>query len=394
MLNLPLTVSTWDNEEFEAILEVLKSGNYTMGDSVEKFEMEFADYSGTDYAVMFNSGSSANLALLFALRYSKGLAIPEGSQIIVPAVSWSTTYYPVSQAGFELRFVDVDKFTLNLDINQVEEAITEKTRAIFAVNLLGNPSDLVKLRGLADLHDLILIEDNCESLGAEINGQKAGTFGLAGTYSFFFSHHICTMEGGMVTTNSLELSQYLRSIRAHGWTRGLPRDNFVHPLSGDEWEDLYRFVVPGFNLRPLEIEAAAGMVQLRKFPEFLSQRRDNAKRFQECFGPLSGVIIQKEFGNSSWFGFSLLLEGPLEGKRRSLLSMLREQGVETRPIVAGNFVRNPVISHLRHSVAGSLGTADYVHKNGFFVGNHHFDMQSKLEKLADLVRTFGSHQYG
>lgn len=391
MLKLPLTVSTWDDAEFEAVLEVLKSGNYTMGESVEKFEIEFANYSGTDYAVMFNSGSSANLALLFALRYSKGLAIPEGSQVIVPSVSWSTTYYPVSQAGFELRFVDVDRSTLNLDTDKVEEAITDKTRAIFAVNLLGNPSDLVKLQRLADLHDLILIEDNCESLGAEINGQKAGTFGLAGTYSFFFSHHICTMEGGMVTTNSLELSQYLRSIRAHGWTRGLPKDNFVHPLSGDEWEDLYRFVVPGFNLRPLEIEAAAGMVQLRKFPTFLSVRRKNAKRFQECFGPLTEVSFQKEFGDSSWFGFSLLLEGPLEGKRRSLINVLRDQGVETRPIVAGNFVRNPVISHLNHSIAGRLDIADYVHENGFFFGNHHFDIQAELGDLADLVREFGKN---
>lgn len=394
MINLPLTVSTWDNLEFEAIVEVLKSGNYSMGENVERFEVEFAKYSGTNYAVMFNSGSSANLALLFALRYSKNYAITEGSQVIVPAVSWSTTYYPVSQAGFELRFVDIDSSTLNIDINQVEEAITSKTRAIFAVNLLGNPSDLVELQKLADKHDLILIEDNCESLGAEVDGEKAGTFGLAGTYSFFFSHHICTMEGGMVTTDSLELSQYLRSIRAHGWTRGLPKNNFVHSLSGDDWDDLYRFVLPGFNLRPLEIEAAAGIVQLRKFPKFLSARRTNARRFQECFGSIEGVKIQREHGISSWFGFSIVLDGLLKGNRGSLLSALREQGVETRPIVAGNFVQNPVISHLRHSIFGRLTGADNIHKNGFFFGNHHFDIQAQLEDIANLVRNFGQRSHG
>lgn len=390
MRKLPLSASTWDNAEFHAILEVLKSGKYTMGETVEKFESEFATYSGTNYAVMFNSGSSANLALLYSLKYSKTFSIPEGSQVVVPAVSWSTTYYPVSQAGFELRFVDVDKSTLNLDIGEVEQAITDRTRAILAVNLLGNPADLVGLQKLADKYDLLLIEDNCESLGAELNGKKAGTFGLAGTYSFFFSHHICTMEGGMVTTNSLELSQYLKSIRAHGWTRGLPRDNLVHALSGDEWEDLYRFVLPGFNLRPLEIEAAAGIAQLQKFPNFLSVRRANAKKFQECFKSLNGVSMQKENGDSSWFGFSLLLEGHLGGRRLDVLSKLREHGVETRPIVAGNFVRNPVISHLRHSIFGSLKSADYIHENGFFFGNHHFDVQEELQELANLMSCLGN----
>jgi CDP-6-deoxy-D-xylo-4-hexulose-3-dehydrase len=380
-----LSTSSWDNAEREAILEVLDSGKYSMGEVVERFESDFANFSGTRFAVMFNSGSSANLALLFALRFSKQLSLPAGSQIIVPAVSWSTTFYPVSQAGFELRFVDIDRNTLNLSVSKVKEAITKKTRAIFAVNLLGNPANLYELKRLAEEHDLVLIEDNCESLGAEIDGKKAGTFGLAGTYSFFFSHHICTMEGGMVTTDSLSLSQHLKSIRAHGWTRGLPKENFVHDLSGDEWEDLYRFVIPGFNLRPMEMQAAVGIVQLNKFPTFLNSRRSNGKVFKDSFQGLRNVRTQLENGQSSWFGFAIILEGALKGMRRDLIDRLSDLGVESRPIVAGNFLRNPVITKLPHSVVGKLNVADDVHENGFYLGNHHLDIQSELRSLSKLM---------
>ena len=198
----PLASTTWDDLEIKAATRLLESNKLTMGAEVKTFEEDFARYSGTKFAVMFNSGSSANLGMLTALRYQKNSTLRDGDEVIVPAVSWSTTYYPINQAGLVIKFVDVNLETLNLDVDLVEQAITEKTKVILAVNLLGNPAELVRLKKLAEKHNLILIEDNCESLGAEIEGEKAGTFGLAGSYSFFFSHHICTMEGGMVTTNS------------------------------------------------------------------------------------------------------------------------------------------------------------------------------------------------
>jgi len=230
----PLASSTWDKNEYDALQRVIDSGNFTMGQEVKLFESEFATKIGASHAVMFNSGSSANLALIAALKYMQNSPLSDGDSVIVPAVSWSTTYYPIHQLGFTLSFVDIDSRTLNIDINKVRESITKKTKAIFTVNLLGNPSDLITLRKIAEEFNLLLLEDNCESLGATIEGKQAGTFGVGGTYSSFFSHHICTMEGGLVVTDSVALDQTLRSLRAHGWTRDLPADNFVFPKSGDE----------------------------------------------------------------------------------------------------------------------------------------------------------------
>lgn len=384
MIDYPLAISSWEMEELDAISEVLKSGNFTMGSKVSLFEKEFANYCGTNFAVMFNSGSSANLALLQALKYSNNVSDNSDLEIIVPTISWSTTFYPVNQAGFKLKFVDIDLETLNIDVELIEKAINKNTFAIFAVNLLGNPCELDELEKIAKKYSLILIEDNCESLGSEISGRKAGTFGMAGTYSFFFSHHICTMEGGMVTTNSERLTHFLKSIRAHGWTRGLPADNYVHPLTGNPWQDQFRFVLPGYNLRPLEIEAAAGSVQLQKFPSFLAKRRKNGQVFKEVFGSKTDLLIQKEFGNSSWFGFSITLTNRLKGKREDVIRILEENGVESRPVVAGNFLRNPVMKYLKYSIHGTTPNADYINENGLFIGNHHIDLSDKIRQLGEL----------
>ena len=383
-----LASPTWNDDEIDVAISVLRSGELSMGVQVSNFEREFAEYIGTKYAVMFNSGSSANLGMVAAMRYFKGSKIKEGDEIIVPSVSWSTTYYPVNQAGFVLNFVDIDPETLNMDINLVKQAINDKTRAIFAVNLLGNPAQLLELKGLADEHNLYLIEDNCESLGAKISNKRTGSFGLAGAHSFYFSHHICTMEGGMVTTDSKELMEALISIRAHGWTRGLEKDNSVYPKSENEWEDLFRFVLPGYNLRPIELSAAIGRVQLKKFGGFLSERRKNAAKFQEIFGNSSDFRIQQEVGESSWFGFSIVLTGKLEGKRTELIKFLTDKGIATRPIVAGNFAKNPVMKHLIHSQIPPLPNSDFIDTNGFFIGNHHFDVSTHLLNIRKLIESF------
>jgi CDP-6-deoxy-D-xylo-4-hexulose-3-dehydrase len=385
---LPLASSTWDEKEIVAAKRVIDSGNTTMGLEVAEFEDKFAQVTGSKFAVMFNSGSSANLAMLFSLKYSKEHGLRPGSEVIVPAVSWSTTYYPVSQAGFRLRFVDVNQETLNIDLNEVEKNINRNTGAILAVNLLGNPADLQNLRRIAESHGLVLIEDNCESLGAELEGKQAGTFGVAGSFSFFFSHHICTMEGGMVVTDSKELDDILRSLRAHGWTRGLSENNFVHPLSSDSWEDLYRFVLPGFNLRPVEISGAVGKIQLEKLEDFIFVRRRNAETYRSLFGESDHFRIQTETGKSSWFGFPFILTNNFKGKRAKLLNLLTSNSIETRPIVAGNFLRNPVMKHLDHIAEGNFSNADEIHTDGFFVGNHHFDIGESLCELKEMFNQF------
>jgi CDP-6-deoxy-D-xylo-4-hexulose-3-dehydrase len=384
----PLASTTWGAEEQSALQEVIASGAFTMGQRVRDFESQFAEHFGSKYAVMFNSGSSANLALLAALRYDTTINLPINSNIIVPAVSWSTTYYPVNQLGYKLNFVDIDLETLNLDINQIEAAIDKNTSAILAVNLLGNPCDLQKISDIATKHNLILVEDNCESMGATLNSKQAGTFGLAGTYSTFFSHHISTMEGGVVVTDSESLMHTLKSIRAHGWTRDLPAKNFVHDKSGNDWEDLFRFVLPGYNLRPLEMEAALGTQQLRKLDDFILQRRENAAYLKSITPKLRNFLFQKETGDSSWFGFSVVLKNELRGRRGELIKKLSEAGIETRPIVTGNFTSNPVMKHMDYLPLPNLHNADEIHANGFFVGNHHYSIQPQLDRLVEVLAEF------
>ena len=384
----PLASTTWNHEEIDVALSLLKKNQLTMGQEVKQFEQNFADYVGCKFAVMFNSGSSANLGMLTALRYVKDSSIQEGDEVIVPTVSWSTTYYPVNQAGLTLKFVDIDLNTLNLDLSAVRKAITPQTKAIFAVNLLGNPADLNEIRNLAESNGLILLEDNCESLGAKIVNQKTGTFGLAGSHSFFFSHHICTMEGGMVTTNDKNFAETLISLRAHGWTRGLEKVNSVYNKSQNDWEDLFRFVLPGYNLRPIELSGAIGQVQLKKFPGFLEWRRENAKEFTRLFSGRDDLIIQTEIGESSWFGFSFILKGKLTGKRSEILKYFSDNGVETRPIVAGNFTSNPVMQHLKFAPLESFPNAEKLHRDGFFIGNHHLDFREKIRNVHKIFIQF------
>jgi len=381
----PLATSSWDEAEYAAIQKVVDSGRFTMGPLVKQFESDFAAYFGANYGVMVNSGSSANLAAIAAVVLDPRFDLNAGDEVLVPAVSWATTYYPLHQYGLVLKFVDIDVDTLNMDLALAEAAIGPRTKAIFAVNLLGNPNDVAALTALAERHNLILLEDNCESLGARDNGVFAGTAGLMGTFSAFFSHHISTMEGGIVLTDDEQLYQELVSLRAHGWTRELPQENFVHHKTGDMFDDLFRFVLPGYNLRPLEMSGAIGIEQLKKVPSLIEGRRENAAYFTEKFAEVPEVRIQRETGESSWFGFSFVLEGSLSGRRSEVVAALSAAGVESRPIVAGNFTRNPVMRFLNSVVPDELPAADKIHDDGLFVGNHHFPVHGGIDLLFDTV---------
>ncbi|PJJ71232.1 CDP-6-deoxy-D-xylo-4-hexulose-3-dehydrase [Diaminobutyricimonas aerilata] len=382
---LPLATTTWDDREYAAIQEVVESGRFTMGPRVAEFERQFAEFVGARSAVMVNSGSSANLVGLTAAVYDPDIPLGPGDEILVPAVSWATTYYPVTQLGMKLRFVDVDEHTLNIDLDALEQRITPRTKAVFAVNLLGNPVDFARLRHICDKHDLVFFEDNCESLGAQFEGRHAGTHGLFGTFSSFFSHHISTMEGGLVVSDRPYIEQASRSLRAHGWTRELAADNLIHPKSDDPFEDLFRFVLPGYNVRPVEMSGAIGSEQIRKLPDLITGRQRNAETYVRVFAESDRVDIQHETGSSSWFGFALLLKGELEGRRKDVVSALTAAGVEVRPIVAGNFARNPVIQRLDADVPPELPNADRVHHQGLFIGNHHYDISSEIETVAEIV---------
>jgi len=378
-----LSDNTWDEKEFEAINKVIESNMFTMGTQVKQFEEAFSKKVGSKYGVMSNSGSSANLLAIAALVYSGKLS--DGDEVIVPAVSWSTTYFPLTQFNLSIRFVDIDKYTLNIDVNQLENAITEKTKAIFAVNLLGNPNDYEKISSLCKKHNLILLEDNCESLGGKYKDKELGTFGLLGTYSTFYSHHICTMEGGVTVTNDEALYHYMLCIRAHGWTRNLPEDSKIYKKNSDPFYESFNFIMPGFNLRPIEMEGAIGLEQLKKRDAIVLQRRKNAEFFLNKINGLSGIRAQKEIGQSSWFGFAMVLEGSNKGNRKKIVEALKENKIEVRPIVAGNFTRNEAIKYMPHSIYGELINADEIHENGFFVGNYCKKNEEEIEYLFGIL---------
>lgn len=381
----PLATSTWDAAEYAALQQVIESGRFTMGPAVRRFEEEFAAWVGSRYAVMVNSGSSANLLAVAAAVLNPEIDLNPGDEVIVPAVSWATTYYPLSQYGLSLRFVDIDLDTLNLDLDQVEAAIGPRTKAIFAVNLLGNPNDFARLAAIADKHGLVILEDNCESLGARMGGVAAGTAGIMGTFSAFFSHHISTMEGGLIVTDDERLYQMLISLRAHGWTRELPQQNLVHDKTGDLFDDLFRFVLPGYNVRPLEMSGALGIEQLKKVPALVEGRRANAAYFTQRFADLGTIRTQKETGESSWFGFSMILEGALAGRRSEVVAALSAHGIEARPIVAGNFAKNPVMRYLDAVVPEELPNADRVDVDGLFIGNHHYPVTEGLDAVHAVI---------
>ncbi len=383
----PLATASWGREEKEAMHRVIDSGMYTMGANVRAFEEDFRRYVGSKHCVMVNSGSSANLLMIAALFYAKNPAIKlqRGDEVIVPAVSWSTTYYPLYQYGLKIKFVDIDLHTLNYDLDQLEEAVTDKTRAIMAVNLLGNPNDFGRITQIIGQRNIVLIEDNCESLGAAYQGRQTGTFGVMGTYSSFFSHHISTMEGGLIVTDDEEIYHILLSLRAHGWTRNLPKDNHVcSTKSDDPFEESYRFVLPGYNVRPLELEGALGVEQVKRLGGMIEERRKNGRLLQAALGNHPDILIQREIGESSWFGFSLVVRPQSTWTRTVLLKKLNELGFECRPIVAGNFAKNEVVKYFDAGVHGVLRNAEHIDKNGLFVGNHHYPIEQAMAALATL----------
>jgi len=383
----PLATATWNQKEIDAMHNVISSGNFTMGEKVDLFERNFLKYIGSQHAVMVNSGSSANLLMIAALFYTKNpkLKLKRGDEVIVPAVSWSTTYYPLYQYGLKIKFVDIDIETLNYDLVQLELAISTKTRVVLAVNLLGNSNDFDFINKVIQDKNIILLEDNCESMGATFNNKKTGTFGVMGTFSSFYSHHISTMEGGIIITDDEELHQILISLRSHGWTRDLPVKNLIcDDKSDDLLEESFRFVLPGYNVRPLELEGALGIEQVKKLPMIISKRRKNAKLFVETLFSHPDLLIQKEIGMSSWFGFSIIIRPGSSLTRKELVNKLNHLGFEIRPIVTGNFLKNDVIKFFDYEVFGSLKNAEYLDKNGLFIGNHHYPMLDAINALENL----------
>jgi CDP-6-deoxy-D-xylo-4-hexulose-3-dehydrase len=380
-----LASSSWGPEEIAAMQRVIESGRFTMGENVRRFEDAFREKFGVKHAFMVGSGSAANLVGLGALFYVKNRPLQRGDEVIVPTIAWATTYYPLQQYGLRLRFVDCELDTLNMDVSRLEEALTPRTRMVMAVSILGNPCALDKLRAFCDRHGLYLFEDNCESMGASLNGKLAGTFGDVGTFSTFFSHHISTMEGGMVVTDNTEIYHVAKSMRAHGWTRDLPPDTKIYEKRNDEFFEAYRFILPGYNARPLELSGAIGVEQLKKFDGMIEARRRNAALFQKHFAHDERFIIQRENGTSSWFCFTIVLNPGLRVERGKVMAALKKADIDYRIITGGNFLRHDVIKYFDYDCVGKIVNADIAHDRGFFVGNHPQDLTPQLSRLREVL---------
>lgn len=350
----PLASPTIGEEEIEAGVAVLRSGQTTMGEVVEEFEHAFARYVDADHAVMVNSGSSADLLLAFALP---------ADEVIMPAVTWPTHVWSFHTADHMVSFCDVDGFNTTAEL--MEKRIKSNGSILGLVHLMGVPCDMDEMCSLAAAYDLTIVEDCCEALGATYNERPVGSFGKAATWSFFFSHQMTTMEGGMITTGDKSLADRLRSMRSHGWARH----------QGDK----HTFIEHGFNLRPTEVSAAIGLVQLQKLGGMNKLRAENRAAFVNLLDGLGAVSFPAVpvGARPSWFGLPMLVHDDRDG----LMRHLEWSGVETRPILGGNLARQPAFSEFRfRHVPG----ADYVHDHGLYIGLHP-DADSGIDEVALLV---------
>src|SRR2546427_5754449 len=268
----------------------------------------FAEYLGSKHAVMVNSGSSANLLTLSVLTNPllQDRMMPR-TEIITPAVTWATTVYPIANVGCTPVLVDVDPHTFNILPEEMEKALSSKTRAVVPVHLLGGPCELDKINRIAEDHDLLVVEDACESTGAEIRGKKVGSLGDMGTFSFFISHHISTIEGGIIVTNDDNLYEYLKAMRAFGWVRDL-REKDSYSSTNKGIDPRFLFITHGYNLRPTEIQGAFGIHQIRKLDGFIKQRRENATYWTKQLSAYEDQLIlpsEPEHARHVYFGYPI-----------------------------------------------------------------------------------------
>jgi len=357
----------------------------------------FADYIGVKYAVMVNSGSNANLVALSILTNPviKERIWP-GDEIITPAVTWATTVFPIINHSAVPVLVDVDIDTFNLDPDEVQKAITEKTRAIMLVHLLGNPCHMSRIIELAKERNLLVIEDSCEAHGAEFNGQKVGSFGDLATFSFFFSHHISTIEGGMILTNNEEFAESAKALRVFGWIRDLrDRDRITR-----EYRDIdprFLFVNIGYNMRPTEIQGAFGIHQMGKLEKFIAARRDNARYWTDNLKRFSKYLLlhdEREGTRHVWYGYPITVKPNAPFTRGDLVNFLEAKGVETRPIMAGNMDEQPAMRLFKYRKVGDLPNSRLIMRNSFFFGNHLGIGKEEREAIVSYIEEFMQEKLG
>lgn len=395
-MKIPLAYSGLRDIDIEAVTNVLKSGNLTMGLEVKKFESTMANYLGAKHFIMVNSGSSANLLMVEALlrpTVTKPMLSP-GDSVLVPAIAWPTTIWPLIQLGLNPIFVDVDPKTLAIDLLLAQKLIDLskiQVRALFPIHPLGfsiSPSELVDF---TERNNLILINDACESLGSWSEGVHAGTVGIAGSFSFYFSHHITTMEGGGIATNDSNFADDLRSMRSHGWSRDRSDvANWTKEVSSNDSKFL--FVSTGYNVRPMEIQAAIGSLQIKDLDYFVTKRRDIARRITAAVDGTqlsiigSQTLLSSELERSnSWMLIPIKVNGINAGSRKKrILAALTDFEIETRPVLTGNFLAQPAVQRITRNLIDpkQYEVASEITETTFLVGAHHDFSDEQVEFLC------------
>jgi len=365
-IKYPLTNTVLDNDDIEAGVKVLKSKWITMGRETLKFENNFSKKISNRSSIMVNSGSSANLLIFQCLINPKVNKLKKDDEVLIPAICWSTSLWPIIQSGLKVKFIDIDPKTLNLDLNEFEKKITKKTKALMLVHAMGNCADMEKIVRICKKKKIILIEDACEALGSKYKGKQLGTFGDFSSYSFFYSHHITSGEGGMVCSKSKKDADVIRTLRSHGWHRAISNKK------SNSWS----FINSGFNLRPTDISASIGNSQLKKLKKISLIRQQNFKsirsallddkRYSNKFD-----IIEENINNKIvWFGIPIILKSTEKNYKNKVTNKLNKFGIDTRPLISGNFAKQPAIKLYKLNIKSNLKNANFIDKNSFFIGLH------------------------
>jgi CDP-4-dehydro-6-deoxyglucose reductase, E1 len=397
---VPVSGRVFDAEELVSLVDAALDFWLTSGRYSDQFEAGFARFMGTRYALLTNSGSSANLLAVAALT-SPLLGerqLRPGDEVITVAAGFPTTVNPIIQHGGVPVFLDVDIPTYNIDVTHLEEAITERSRAIMVAHTLGNPFDLDAVTTVARKHGLWLIEDCCDAVGARYRGQPVGTFGDLATVSFYPAHHITTGEGGAVLMNSPLVKKIVESFRDWGRDCWCPTgcDNtcgkrFEWQLGGlpAGYDHKYTYSHIGYNLKVTEMQAAIGVSQLRKAPEFIARRRSNYAYLREQLSDLQDVLVLPEptrHSEPSWFGFPLTLQSNSPVSRPYLIRELDRHRVATRLLFGGNLLRQPAYQSVSHRVVGSLVNSDRIMQDTFWVGIYPGLTEEMLKYTAQIIR--------
>jgi len=343
----PLLENGFNQQDLQKGINVLKSGFITMNKHTEFFEKEFAKKLKTKFALMVNSGSSANLLATFAacnpLRKNK---FKRGDEALIPVLCWSTSLWPLVQAGLKPKFVDINPKTLNVDADELISQITKKTKVIMLINVLGISADLKKIKNYAKKKNIIIIEDNCEALGAKYDNKFLGTFGDFGTFSFFYSHQITSGEGGMIICNNREDYEILLALRSHGWSRS----KHSYAKNAKKYSNLdsrYIFINSGFNVRPTDVQAAMGLNQFKRLNNFKKNRSLNKKKIMKKIkedkrwnNQFNFINISEKI-NPSYMNLPILVNKKYKKNKKKFLKFIEKHGLETRPIISGSFVNQP-----------------------------------------------------